>query len=407
MVAADQMQAFVSAQTYALRAFSVASGQAQDHWGFAWQPRNATGLPSGDFTAQTAAILDRLAAAIRDSAETTAADPGSGACGPVGQAVWCGGDLTGAAFTETWKSFRTWTQPVVVFTSPPQTIPAGAPSGPITLGLQTSTGGAQTALAPIAVTVTSSSPNGQLATDPAGPWSPSLTLMIPAGGNAAGPFYYQDTKAGSQVLTASAAGLTSGTQTETILPGPIVGVSVKPASLTVAARDSSTLAATGIDSFGNAVEANATWTVTPKTVGSVNPAVGPTTTFTAGARGGSGTVTATVAGASGPLSAQSTITVKPGRIKVASIRYGIGRKQLLVTATAVDSKLKPIAGAVVRLIVRRNGYRHFLGQARTAANGKALYRMSAKKGCYRTSIIRVTAPGYVWRPATPQNRFCK
>src|SRR5581483_1667642 len=130
-------------------------------------------------------------------------------------------------------------------------------------------------------------------------------------------------------------------------------------------------------------------------------------TFTAGARGGSGTVTATVAGASGPLSAQSTITVKPGRIKVASIRYGIGRKQLLVTATAVDSKLKPIAGAVVRLIVRRNGYRHFLGQARTAANGKALYRMSAKKGCYRTSIIRVTAPGYVWRPATPQNRFCK
>jgi len=407
MVAADQMQAFVSAQTYALRAFSLASGQAQDHWGFAWQPRNATGIPSGDFTAQTAAILDRLAAAIRDSAETNPADPGGGACGPVGQAVWCGGDLPGAAFIETWKSFRTWTQPVVVFTSPPQTIPAGAPSGPITLGLQTSTGGAQTALDPIAVTLTSSSPNGQFATDPAGPWSPSLTLTIPAGGNAAGPFFYQDTKAGSQVLTASAAGLTSGTQTETILPGPIVGVSVKPASLTVAARGSTTLAATGIDSFGNAVQASATWSVTPPALGSVKPASGPTTTFTAGARGGTGQVTATVTGASGPLSATATITVKPGQVKVASIRYGIGKNAILVTATIVDASGRPVAGASVSALVRRRGYAYFSGRKTTAANGRAIYRLRSKKGCYRTTITRVTAPGYTWRAGTPVNRFCK
>jgi uncharacterized protein YjdB len=407
MVDVNQMEAFVSAQTYALRAFSVATGQAQDHWGFAWQPRNATGLASRDFTAQTAAILDRIAAAIRDSAETNPVDPGSPACGPPGQTVWCGGDLTGATFTETWKSFRSWTQPVLVFTSAPQTIAAGTPSQAMTLGLQTSTGGGQTALNPVTLTVSSSSPNGQFALDPAGPWSPTLALTIPAGGNAAGPFYYQDTKAGSQVLTAAAPGLTSGTQTETILPGPIVGVTVKPTSLTVAAGGSLTLAAAGIDSFGNAVQANATWSVDPVQLGSVRPAAGPTTTFTGGARGRSGTVTATVAGASGPLSATSRITVKPGRIAVASIRYGIGRKRLLVTATVVDARRNPVAGAVVRLIVRRNGYRHFLGQARTAANGKALYRMSAKKGCYRTSIIRVTAPGYVWRPATPRNRFCK
>ena len=38
-----------------------------------------------------------------------------------------------ASFTELWKSFRTWTQPVLTFTTAPQTIAAGAPSGPMSL----------------------------------------------------------------------------------------------------------------------------------------------------------------------------------------------------------------------------------------------------------------------------------
>jgi hypothetical protein len=407
MVPFDQMEDFVSAQTYALRAFSVAGGQPRDHWGFAWQPRNATGLTSPDFTNQTAAILDRLAIAIRDSAETNPTDPGGGACGPPGQSTWCGGDLTGAAFTEAWKSFRTWTQPVLVFTSAPQTIPVATPSAAMTLGLQTSTGGAQTALNPITVTLTSSSPNGQFATDPAGPWSPTLTLTIPAGGNAAGPFYYQDTRAGGQVLTASAPGLTSGTQTETVLPGPIIGVSVKPTSVTLAARGSTTLAASGIDSYGNAVQANATWSVAPTTVGSVLPKTGPTTAFTAGPRGGTGTVTAILTGATGPLSAGAAITVRPGGIKVASIRYGIGRTALLVSAAVVDTVGRPVAGASVSVVVRRRGYPYFSGRATTTATGRAIYRVRPKKGCYRTTVTRVSAPGYVWRVGTPANRFCK
>jgi hypothetical protein len=59
----DQMENYVSAQTYALRSFS--SGEAQDRMGFAWAPTNSLGLSAADFTAQTGAILDRLAAAIR------------------------------------------------------------------------------------------------------------------------------------------------------------------------------------------------------------------------------------------------------------------------------------------------------------------------------------------------------
>ena len=43
----DQMQSFVSLQVYALRAFSVALGQPQDHWGFAWAPRNVRALVGG------------------------------------------------------------------------------------------------------------------------------------------------------------------------------------------------------------------------------------------------------------------------------------------------------------------------------------------------------------------------
>jgi hypothetical protein len=407
MVPFDQMQAFVSAQTYALRFASTTTGQAQDHWGFAWQPQNATGEPSSQFTGETAAILDRLALAIRDSGQTNPTDPGSGACGPPGQTLYCGGDLAGAAFTEAWKSFRAWTQPVLVFTTPPQTIPAAAPSGPITVALQTTTGGSQVASAPITITLSSNSPQGQFALDPAGPWTPTLTLTIPAGGNTAGLFYYQDTRAGSAVLTAAADGITSGTQTETVLPGPIVDITAKPQSVTVAARSAISLTASGVDQFGNAVADGVTWTISPEGLGRIEPQSGGTAIFTAGPRGGTGQITASVSGVTGPLSADVLVTVRPGRIVVSSVRYGIGRKALLVSATVIDSSRRPVEGAVVRLIVRRNGYRYFLGQGRTAANGRVIYRLRSKKGCYRTAIIRASAPGYVWRPATPQNRFCK
>ena len=111
----DQMQAFVSAQVYALRSASVALGLAQDHWGFAWQPRNGSSLSTGDFNSQTSSILDRLGAAIRDSGQVNPSDPGSGACGPPGQNVFCVGDFTGALFNESWKALRTWFGSVLAF----------------------------------------------------------------------------------------------------------------------------------------------------------------------------------------------------------------------------------------------------------------------------------------------------
>ena len=64
-----------------------------------------------------------------------------------------------------------------------------------------------------------------------------------------------------------------------------------------------TLTAVGVDQFGNATPTTAIWTVTPGTLGSLTPASGPTTTFTAGTAPGSGQLTATVSTPAGPLSA--------------------------------------------------------------------------------------------------------
>jgi len=108
-ISVSQMENYVSAQTYALRYFSGTNGQSQDHWGFAWAPNNSTGISSTDFTTQTGAILDRLAAAIHDSDQPLdPSDPGIGACGPLGQNLWCGGEITGAWFNDAWKTFRVW-----------------------------------------------------------------------------------------------------------------------------------------------------------------------------------------------------------------------------------------------------------------------------------------------------------
>jgi hypothetical protein len=189
MVPAEQMAGYVSAQIHALRFFSTTSGQPQDHWGFAWAPRNTSGIPASDFAAQTGLVLDRLAAAVRESGQTLEpADPGSAACGPPGQNVWCAGDLEDARLTEAWKSFRGWTQSVLAFGTTAQTIRTGSPSAAMSLALVTSSGSAVTTPNPLAVTLSSSSPEGVFSTSPAGPWSSTLSLTLAAGSGASAGF---------------------------------------------------------------------------------------------------------------------------------------------------------------------------------------------------------------------------
>jgi hypothetical protein len=129
MISADQMKDFISAQTYALRHFSETSDRPRDHWGFAWAPRNASALPAADFTSQTGEIIDRLAAAIHDSGQPLdPSDPGVGACGPLGQNLWCGAEIAGAWFNARWKTFTFWGQLAATLSVSPSSasLPAGA-----------------------------------------------------------------------------------------------------------------------------------------------------------------------------------------------------------------------------------------------------------------------------------------
>jgi hypothetical protein len=223
-VDAAQMQHYVSGQTYALRHADATGARARDHWGFAWAPRNLTGMPTGDFSAQTGAVLDRLGAAIRDSAS---GEPGLAACG----SAWCTGELFGAWFNGAWSTFAVWTTRALVFTTPPQTLMAGAPSAPMSVQLQ-SQGAAETATAPLVVTLTSTSPSGVFALSPAGPWAATLAITVPAGSSTSQSFYYLDSAPGTATIVAGAADVLSGTQTIVITSPPTArpptGTSARP-----------------------------------------------------------------------------------------------------------------------------------------------------------------------------------
>jgi hypothetical protein len=408
MVPPAQMGAYVSAQVHALRYYSATRGQAQDHWGFAWAPRNATGRSVDEFTTESGGVLTRLAAAIRDSGDTLdASNPGSGACGPPGQNLYCAADVAGARLSEAWKSFGAWTQSALAFATQPQTIPAGQTSGPMSLSLVTSSGLSVTTPVPLTVALSSSSPRGTFSSSFAGPFSRTLSITILAGTGTSPLFYYRDTRAGSPELTATAGGATSGVQTITVTAGPPVNVVIIPRSSTVRARASQRFTATGVDAFGNRVPVSASWSVTPRTVGLVTPRTGPTVTLTAGRALGQGTLTASASTPTGPVSGTASVNITPGRLSIASIQYRGSRKTLLVTARAVDAASRPVSGTAIAILVRRNGDRYFTGRGTTGPAGKTVYRVPlGRGGCFTTTVRRASAAGLAWDRRTPRNRFC-
>ncbi|HMB80541.1 MAG TPA: hypothetical protein VKI43_10770, partial [Vicinamibacterales bacterium] len=166
----DAMQDFVSGQVFASRSFAAAAGETVDRFGFAWSPSNTQGLAVADFNAQTAALLDRIAGAIRDSGVPTP-DPGSAACDP----AWCTSVVDGAAFTPQWQQFAAWSPTLPVFTSAPLSVATATPAGPVAVQLQT-LGIADNAPSDRTLTLSSSAPTGTFAAISAGPWSPALAL---------------------------------------------------------------------------------------------------------------------------------------------------------------------------------------------------------------------------------------
>jgi hypothetical protein len=213
------------------------------------------------------------------------------------------------------------------------------------------------------------------------------------------------------VLTASAAGATSGTQTVTIAPGPVVALTITPATATVRARASQGFAAAGTDAHGNAVPVSVTWSLTPPTLGTLAPRTGSATAFTARRTLGGGTVVAAVATETGTISAGAGVRVMPGRLRIGSIRYRSRKSSVLVTVTAVDVARRPVSRAVVSVVVRRNGRSYFSARAATGAAGRTVYRVrvpsARRRACFTTAIRRVSAADFVWDGRTPRNRFCR
>ena len=147
--------------------------------------------------------------------------------------------------------------------------------------------------------------------------------------------------------------------------------------------------------------------MTPRTLGVIAPRSGAAVTLTAGRTLGGGTITASISSAAGRVSGAASVNVARGRLTIGSVRYRASRRALLVTTKAVDVGGKPISGATVSVLVRRDGGRYFTGRASTGPGGNTVYRVPlGRGGCFTTAVRKVAAAGFAWDGRTPRNRFC-
>jgi hypothetical protein len=359
----NTMQDYVSAEVYAARAASAAA--PLDRFGFAWAPNNTLGVSSSDFTNQTAAILGRIASAIQASGSPSV-DPGSGACAP----TWCTASLDGAALTPAWATFAAWSPSTVAFASPPATLSAGAVAGPLSIEYQTA-GVPDEAPGEQTVTLTTTSTKGAFSASPTGPWTPTLTLTIPAGASSAG-FYYTDTLAGTPTIAASTTGQPTVAQGETVTAAPVATLAVTPAAARVQTGNTLALTATGVDAYGNAAPTQPTWSVTPA-LARVIPAAGAATTLVAGNKAGTITVTATA----GTVTATAPVTITKPAPRLAHVGVKMVAGHVVASATVVAGA-SPAAGVGVQLRVLRGAKTLALVRGRTNARGVLTWRSRRK-----------------------------
>ncbi len=196
------------------------------------------------------------------------------------------------------------------FVTAPQTLTAGVASGTITIALEDASGNPVVAASPLAVSLATTSAEGS--------FSPASPLTMPAGASTVS-FNYTDTAAGTPTLTATAAGLGSAAQQESVVAAPASQIVFAPAPSFAAGTLSQPMIATLEDAFGNPVAAGSGVTVqlSPNsTSGSFGPA--SPLTIPAGAASASfqyadtlaGSATLTVAAANLPPVAQQ-VTVLP------------------------------------------------------------------------------------------------
>jgi hypothetical protein len=233
-------------------------------------------------------------------------DPAAGGGGT--GTVWLGNQYNITGGTTSTTAWRTWLFAVAPTSGAasaslsfvgPQTVSAGSASSAMHVAVS------QAQPSSVLVTLSTSSSDGGFATDPsATTWSNPYTMTIDANSTTSPDFYYRDTKAGTPTLTASAAGLTSGSQIETVNAAALATIAVSPSSATVSTGGTQVFTATGADAYGNPVDvSSADWATDAP--GTVSPSSGSSTTFSAGSATGGGSVTATIL----PVSGSATVNV--------------------------------------------------------------------------------------------------
>lgn len=113
-------------------------------------------------------------------------------------------------------------------------------------------------------------------------------------------------------------------------------------------------------------------------------------------------------------SAQTTFSIAaPNTVRVSAINYSTyggltGKQNLVISVAVVNGAGLPQSGAIVSVVLRRNGV--FYGAANGVSNaaGNAVFEArSAPAGCYQSSIAAVLSGMRTWDGLTPPNSFCK
>jgi hypothetical protein len=194
----------------------------------------------------------------------------------------------------------------IVFTSSVQTLTAGTTGGTMTVQLQTSTGAAANALSTTTINLTTSSSGGifRNTTDT----STITSVSINAGSNTVS-FRYRDTVAGSPTLTATATGLASGNQTETVNAAALDHITISPTSATIVSGGSQAYTTTAFDVFNNS-----RGVVTPSTTFTISPNGSCTAATCTATSTGSHTVTGNFSGKTATSSLTVTAPVTPTKL---------------------------------------------------------------------------------------------
>ncbi|HZQ82826.1 MAG TPA: hypothetical protein VFB25_12700 [Gaiellaceae bacterium] len=315
------MEDFVSGQIYADRSLGAPSGV--DRFGFAWAPQNSLGLSTADYNAQTAAVLARIAASIRDSGTNVDA-----AC-----STFCTTSVAGAAFTSAWASFGTWATTALSL-GQPSSFTAGT-SVPLTVTLQ-QLGVPENASGPIEVTLSSSSTGGGFAAVAGGAVTPTLSATIPAGASSV-TVYYTDTVAGSPTVSAAAPGYATVTQVENVAAAAPATLTATPASSSTTAGTPVTIALGAHDAYGNPATLPSPVTETTSSTHGAFTSSGTSVSYT-DTLAGTPTLTFTAPGVPAVTLTETVVPAAAAKLTLspasASVKTG---KAASFTATATDA----------------------------------------------------------------------